>query len=416
MHSRTARHCIAALLIAFGLLSSKAVAQDQPSHLSELVSRALVDKGFENVSVAEDPGRVVATFENRIYRYDARGMQEAIKAITPLLEDTFQLILIPRRKGIRLGAVSVPVRSYYAFKRGEISKDVFISSIEVSLDLPNNTELGRSGKANKTAFRTDVLVRPQFVAEFGNFDDPVESQINLVPEVSLFLWQGASLTAQLILPIQNELAEQGNYVRPGLLTMNQTVRAPGNIFASMTLGYFTRNRYGLDSEARAYAFNGRLAAGIRAGYTGYLSYEAGEWLYGDLDALTYSADIAYQVLPQYNFTLRGTYAKFLFGDTGWRLDAHRSFGEVEIGLFGMLADTRASSNAGVRITIPLPFSKHAKPARLRARTAEQFQWEYRYRNLPLEGKQYASGGALSDFWGHLTPTFLKNRLAKLENW
>lgn len=416
MHSRTARHCLAALLIAVALLTSKAVAQDQSSALSERISRTLTEKGFENVSVAEGQGRVIATFENRVYRYDAKGVQEAIKAIMPLLENTHQLILIPVRKGIRLGAISVPASSYYAFTQGEISREVFISAIEVSLDLPNNTRLEHPGKANKTAFRTDVLVRPQFAAEFGNFDDPVESQINLVPEISMLLWPGASVTAQLILPIQNELAEQGDYVRPGLLTLNQTLRGPRNTFVSMTLGSFTQNRYGMDGEVRKYAFNGRLSAGIRAGYTGFLSYEAGEWLYGDLEAVTYSVDMAYQALPQYNLTLRGAYAKYLFGDTGWHLEAHRSFGEFEIGLFGLLADTWTSSNAGARITIPLPLRKHARPARFRARTAEQFQWEYRYRNLPLEGKQYASGNALSDFWGHLTPVFLKNRLAKLEDW
>lgn len=383
--------------------------------LADRITNALVEIGFENISVVEADRRVVATFEDRVYRYDIQGVQKVIQAVMPLIGEGSELVLIPLRRGMQIETITVPAASYHAFIRREISKDVFINTLEVSLENPGYRPKTR-GKSNRTTLKTDVILRPQLVAEFGNFDEPVETQVNLIPEVSLMLWRGAHLTGQIIIPLQNELAEEGDNIRPGLLTWNQTVRGPSNLLASMSLGYFSHNRYGFDGEARKYVYNGRIAAGIRLGYTGFLNYRAGEWLYGDLEILTYAADIIYQVVPEYNLTLQATYAKFLFGDKGWRFDAHRTFGEFEIGFYGILSRNRAGSNAGARVTIPLPFRKHMRPSRVRIRSAERFQWAYRYRNLPLEGMLYQTGNGLENFWGQLSPAFLKNRLSELKDW
>jgi hypothetical protein len=261
--------------------------------------------------------------------------------------------------------------------------------------------------ANSSLNRFIIVVHPQFRAQFGNIDDPVQSQINLAPEMTTSLWKGMSFSAQLIIPLQNELGEEGNDPRPGLLTLNQTLRFPKNTHLSATVGYFTKNRYGIDIEITKHFANGRWLLGSKIGYTGYASYLNGIWYYSQIDALTTQFKAGY-FFSRYDLSLSATYGKFLYHDTGWRWDVLRRFGEVDIGFFTSL--TEISRNGGIKLSIPLFPAKHMSTGLIRITPAKKFSWEYFYREFPQAAIQYGTGNSIDDFSKGLDPFFIKHEL------
>lgn len=343
---------------------------------------ALQQAGFEGVRVAEGSDGWVLAFENRRYRYDVRAL-EAAEAVVP---EASRLVLY--RRGWPL---------------------VALAEADGVWRLQEVAPAGLAGPTRAPArWKLDLVLRPQLAAEFGNFDDPVESQINLVPEAELLLWKGARVLAQLIVPLQNELGEEGDEVRPGLLTMGQVWRFPAEIWASAAAGVFTQKRYGLDLEALRFFGRGRLALGARLGYTGYLAYSDREWLYDDLDTITWSLYGTAALWPALGLAARVGVSRFLDGDTGLDVDVRRAFGEVEVAFRGV--HTTEGTNAGFTIVVPLPAGRHLAPRRVRPRTAEDLAWTYWYRSLPGVGRTYATGQRLEAFWGDLHPAFLPARL------
>jgi hypothetical protein len=246
----------------------------------------------------------------------------------------------------------------------------------------------------------------------GDYNDPLKTQINLAPELAVSLWPGMSLSAQLIIPLHNDLEEEGDYWRPGLLAFNQLLRFPQQTFASITLGYFTQQRYGAEVEVKKYLQNGKFSLGANVGYTGYASYFKGQWTYSSLDFWTAFVNADYR-WRRFDLILRATYGQFLYQDTGWRWDMIRQFQEVDIGFYGI--KTQTGTNLGFNFSIPIFPPKHFKGGTIRARTANYFPWEYRYWGFWRSGSsgyRYGTGNSLDDFMKRLNPGYVKNRLLR----
>ncbi len=254
--------------------------------------------------------------------------------------------------------------------------------------------------------KLDVFVHPQFNAQFGNYINTVESQINLAPAVSTTLWKGMFLSAQWIFPLQNELGYEGDFARPGLLTLNQTVRLPYNTFLSGTAGYFTQHRYGADLEVKKFWRNGRWAVGVNMGYTGFAAYLKGVWYWSDMDTWTGFLYGEYR-FPKLDFTIKATCGKFIYRDKGLRLDAFRQFGEVTVGFFTI--KTTRGRNGGFSISIPIFPPKRLSPSRIRISPALYFPWSYRYTGFADYGMQYATGSSVDEFIRGYHPDFLRNQ-------
>ena len=251
-------------------------------------------------------------------------------------------------------------------------------------------------RASPSLHKLDIVIHPQFKTQFGNYAEPVESQINLAPEVRTTLWKGMSLAAQLIIPLQNELSEEGDYWRPGLLTINQFLRLPSDTFVSATLGYFTRHRYGMDVAIKKYFFaDRRWSVGANVGYTGYASYRKearGTWYYSDVGLLTSFFNVEY-LFPRFDLSLSAMYGKFLYEDRGWRFDILRQFGDVDIGFF--VFKTETGHNGGFNFCIPIP-QVHLSMGPVRIGPAEEVPWEYCYKGLPRTGIQYEIGSSIDE--------------------
>lgn len=383
------------VLLGLAALPRTLGAQAAPD-AAERATRALADAGFANVAAVEDGGRVVVTFENARYRDERRGLREAARLVAPEVEAGRTLVLVPTSRGVPLIAArydGAPEPGREALRPTEVTMDVS--------GLP--AALASAPRASASYGRADVVVHPWFEARFGNFDDPVETRTGVAPELRVALRPGLALSAQALVVLDDELGTGESRVRPALVTLNQTVRLPRNVFVSATAGAFTPDRYGADLEGRVYSRDGRWSAGAELGLTGATSFAREGWRFSPVRDPTALAELAWRS-ARYDLTLRATGGAFLAGRRGVRLDVVRQFGELEVGWFGFTGEE--GSNAGFTLRVPLPFSRHAMPGPVRLRAADAFPWQYRYVGLETSGRRYRTGNALDDFGRRLTPDFV----------
>lgn len=402
----------AALIYAPALLASekdlsRAASADSILHL-------LVKKGFENVAVVSDDKRLTVAYENRIYRDEVRAIKEVLNLVMPGAKNSQTVILVPQNRKTPLLSISIKVDDYRTFKNGVFSLQQFVSAMQVSFDTDSIWKsLRAASRANSSFYKFDLVIHPQFKAHFGNRRDPFESQLNLAPELSASFWKGLRFSGALIVPLQNELAEEEDFVRPGTIVLNQTLRLPRAIFLSAAIGYFDEQRYGVDFEIRKYSHAGRWAVAANLGYTGFASYLKGVWSYTDIDLLTASVAAEYR-WPKLDLILRAAGGQFLDRDRGGRFELFRQFGEVDFGFY--LVKTDAGENGGFHFSIPIFPAKYLPAARFRISPAKNFQWEYRYRRLDSSGRQFETGNRLYDFSKRLHPDYIKSQLLKFEDW
>jgi hypothetical protein len=81
---------------------------------AEDIRHELMEDGFENVSMVLEDGRLIVTYENRVYRYEMRALREVMAALLPLLKEGVSLTLIPQSRGVPLFAITVPGCEYLA--------------------------------------------------------------------------------------------------------------------------------------------------------------------------------------------------------------------------------------------------------------------------------------------------------------
>ena len=395
-------------LFAVALLSISVHASAQPAcsatdARAAALAEALLADGFESVGVCAEGTGARVTFENRRYRYDVRALEEVAEAARWAGLD--RLRLVPTRAGIALASIETAVPA-----EGE------------ALD-PESTTAGFDGAADLPPTRRgpwlhlDAVLHPVVRAEFGDFSTPVRADLELNPTLQTALWPGATATAQLVVPVLSDVQGSDGSVRPGILALHQRARL-GTVFARLSAGRFTRDRYGVDAEATAFALDGRLALTGRVGRTGFAQLDEGRIDYTALNQTTYGAGLEAVALPRYGLTVGVEMERFLSGATGVRAELGRVFGETQVTFFGtVVGDTfgelgDGDPNVGGRIVFALPIAKHARPGRVRARLADRMAIEYRYRRLGRGTPAYDVEPGPQSELGAFHPALLEARLRR----
>ena len=362
-----------------------------PDEPGDRAVRVLLEGGFANVAAITRGSCLIATYENARYRDELRALDEASELLFPLLQAGQRLVLVPTHRAVPLASAT----RHRADDAGTPQPaDRSAGRAKVSIDLSDvPDELFQRPRASSTFGRADVVVHPWFEASFGDYDNPVASRTGLAPELRIDVRKGLSVSAQVLITLQDDLPTGESRIRPGLVTVNQLVRLPHDVFVSATAGAFNPNRYGADLEARAYFANGRLSAGAELGLTGAASYARTGWRRTAMRDETTLVDVAWRVMP-YDLLLRATAGAFLADERGVRLDVARRFGELEIGWF--LLASEEGNNGGLVLRIPLLPRTYGRPAPLRLRTAEAYRWQYRYRGFVPGGWRYDAGNSLEE--------------------
>jgi hypothetical protein len=378
---------LACLAAASARLDAQPGAAEQAHSASDadLVTRALVADGFANVATMVEGERVFVTFENTRYRDLRRGLDEVAARLLPALE-AGELVLVPTVDGVPLGTARYTAGSGSGAPSESDTADAVVPAPRTSLSLAAIPDGLRSVPRASSSFgRVDVVVHPWFEASFGDYDEPVRSRTGVAPEVRIAVRHGLRLSAQMLFTLQDDLPTGESRVRPGLVTLSQTLRLPRNVFVHATAGAFTPNRYGADVQVRAYSPSGRWFAGGELARTGVTSFARDGWQRHPADDRTALLEAGWRDL-RHGLTIQATAGAFLSEQRGVRLDVVRQFGEVDLGGFVMTSEE--GKNGGAVLRIPLGVSRHPAPRAFRLRVADAFRWEYRYYGFVPGGRRF----------------------------
>lgn len=349
----------------------------------------LVGMGFENVSWGENVDERVYVLENTAYRTTGVGIGKAL--------DEIQKHGLPvAGKGCRLIVLdnNVPQISLCCIAP-EKGKDLSRNDWTVSYDLGESWETVKGKKRkNSSLYKVDLLVQPDFTFQNGRLSVPYQVNLNMRPTVQTSLWKGGKLTAQLVVPIFNDFGTYLNKeLRPGFVTLSQTVRLPYNIFLTGIVGFFNNDRAGVDLHGRMYLDNGNWWLDGRLGYTmeglwGEWVIEKGIWIRKNRFIFTYERETA-QVTGQLGinyywnrfdtqFAFRGE--SFIEGDFGVRGDMIRHFKYCSIGFYLLYVHDywwNRGLNGGFQFQITLPPYNYKRKGYI-PRVMPGRNWGFRY--------------------------------------
>jgi len=387
----------------------------QQSINSYAINNLLIKDGFENVSSVLNDTLIVVAFENRRYRDNGRAIAEVLLKLGENFQQSkpidFNLILLYQKVPMLL--IRVNSQDYDNLKNQVIDMEEFNARMLVTTNYISEFNLLKEKKGeNPSVFKPDIVVIPQIKTQFGNFDNPVQSNINLIPELNFQLTKGLSFKGQLIIPLQNDFFfdEEGKEVRPGNITVNQFVRLEDDFFINVTGGFFDKNRAGINLEIRKNIADGKFGIGSSIGYTTGYSYTGYQTVYLDYEKyLTALLELEYRYFP---FDLTGTLqvGNFLYNSFGARFDVLRQFGEVNIGFFALFAS--GDFNGGFKLAIPLPPRKYTKLKYVRIRPSHRFAWEYKARGFYRSGTMYKTGHRLHELFLDFNPDQIKNQIIR----
>lgn len=377
---------------------------------NDSIRTEIINEGFENVIVSEIDNNLTVAFENRRFRSDSRAIVEVLWIVNKYVENETVVLVLELRK-IPVLMVEVDLYSFEAFDKGIISSVVFSESVKTSMDVDAILKkLNQFEKQNNSSFKADLVVIPEFKAQFGNYKDPLESQVNLIPELVTHLWKGASFSGQVVVPIQNDLDAEGDMIRPGLITYNQLFRIKDEVLISLASGVFSNNRAGVDVDLKKYLLNGQVAFGARLGVTDYINFTGfQDKYYQDNVLLQAFMNVQYHN-PDYDLIMKLSGGLFLYQDVGVRFDISRQFGEAAIGFFAL--STNGELNGGFNFSIPLPPRKYTKLRSVRIRPSESFYWGYRAKGFPQEGIIYGTGQSVDGMMNELNPDYVKHQIIR----
>ncbi len=374
----------AILLIFLQMMPVPAAAQSGEEAVDELVKM-----GFENVAFSEDETGRVYMLENNVYRLSGVGVGKAL--------DIIQRYGMPSDgKDCRLVVLenNVPVVSLYCNAGAFEGKEISRRDWQVSYDLGKEWKKVKGKKReNSSLFKVDVLIYPEFSFRNSRLSVPYQVRLNMNPTLQASLWRGGKVSAQIVVPVVNDYGYKYDDVRPGFITLSQTVRLPYRTFLTGTVGFFNNSRAGADLQAEHYLKSGRFWVDGRVSYTIWGEWGQWEFIDGEMKNIHpfkfgYSRDEAritgqlgvnyYWAKYNTQFAFRGE--SFLEGDCGFRFDMLRHFRYCSIGFYGTYIPSdwwNSGINAGFRFQITLPPYKYKRKGYM-PRVMPSRNWGFSY--------------------------------------
>jgi len=373
------------------------------------LTSALEEQGFENIRILETKDAITISIENKSYRSDVRGITIALNTISEQVENEKQINLLLLNNDLPVLIFRVQVQAWKEFKKEDITPDYFSGQFEVSRDTRYEWESLKSiSPANRVIRQADLIIYPNIAFRNTRRDKLYETRFEIAPALEHSLWRGNKITGQVIFPIHNELGYEGDFIRPGFVTLSQEINLPKRWFAQVNSGNFSNNRYGFDCSLNHSFKNENWLLELNAGFTGASYFYDNTWTHTSLDAFTASASISW-FYPQYNLQFKGGVAQYIYQDKGLHGSLTRYFGETMVEFYAMLGED--DFNGGFRVTIPLPFKKRLRKGKIiKITIPESLRLSYNAGTELYYGQMYSTNKQGSKTTIRKFPKLLKNQI------
>lgn len=400
---------VALLFIINMLIAWPLAAQERKTINHTILTRSLLHQGYEDVIARTSSAVTVVQYEDSRNRNPMRGVPDIVARTSMLLPPTTRKVLILSQKyGVPL--VLFESSQLVPYVQRNRQRNILVPQLVIS---PRADELIQGMAAypayDSPRLKSDLLVHPDIKMRFGNYNNPVEMQLNVVPELRTLLVNGLFLSASMVIPLYNELESVGNYVRLGPTTLNYLQRLHNDFFIFAVGGLFKGERYGVEGGIKKYFYSGLLTTDLRIGYSGYWIMDKGVFKYDYLKNLTYSLSAHYFMTKYKLFVSLGFY-RFVLQDHGVRCDVQRFFDEFTFGLWGVYADNTA--NGGFLFSIPLPPRTYKRRGYFRLRMADYFALSYQGKYTSSSGIRLQANTILDDMFTRHHPHLLLSNIGR----
>lgn len=259
------------------------------------------------------------------------------------------------------------------------------------------------------SYRIDFSVKPIIAYSFGNYSNPVKTQISLSPSLKIIPTKGLYGVLQWNFPVQNDF--KGKYVagqgqRPEQFGFGYDYLWKGRNILAAYLGTFTNRQYGFNLEYLGISPDNSWYFGGAFFYTGpYVYHEM--YLYREA-IRTFSGylQLAYRI-KAIDLTIRTIGDLYLNGERGGTLEVVRQFGDTDVGFYGIA--TKGASSGGLLIRIPLWPGRIWSNDWIQFRTHEQLEQYYNVRNTSAMPRTRNYRALLPDMM-RFNMNFLNNQL------
>lgn len=411
------------MLVFTVLCSGVSRGQRGATDLSALLAR----EGFENIRILEKDQSLVLSVENKVYRSNVQAIAALVDSVA-LWAPEKELKLYFLQNDVPALQLKVSLAKWKNRKKNTnpISDPQWLL-IDRGIDADWN-KLKRQPAKNPQNNKIDFVLYPQLRITNRLLTQLYEVQFNLAPTMEVMLWKGMVFTAQVIFPLSNEaeildiyenidelaeernflyLSNEGDYIRPGFVTISQDFRLPKKWFGNLTVGNFNSHRYGINVRANHYFKGDKWSITASAGLTGSSHFYQGQWVRGSLNTMTWKVKTGY-FYPRYNLQLELSYGSYINNDKGVRADCIRHFGNTSIGFYAMY--TGGESNGGFKFTIPLPTAKRKRNKALRIMAPYYFDSDYNAAYAVYYGKDFETRPNENQTEHFNNPTFVKKQL------
>ena len=327
------------------------------SQTLENISLNLEKLGFESVRIVKSEGIYYVSLENNVYRWDALAISEAMNLIAYSVNDSSEFQLILTEKDVPFCLFTVNSNTWKDYKNGSLSQEQVSEVIMFSWEVEESwNKLKDSQPKNSSRGKIDLVLYPQFAYENTRLAKIYETQLNLAPAIEFSLWKGNNFTGQIIFPIHNELGYEGDFIRPGFLTISQKFRPAKQWTSTISAGNFSNSRYGIDLYFWHPLRYENLNFELRAGLTGYSHFFDSRWSRGKLITLTWSSSLSWYY-ERYSIELKAGAAQYIYNDIGLFATCTRFFNETKVGFYAQINEK--NMNGGFLVTSPFPVKKRA---------------------------------------------------------
>lgn len=371
------------LILLFGVTSVKS--QDV-----KLLEIELYKAGFEQVTLLP-VGKVQEEIQYKL-GLEHRGINNPL-----------DIILLANSISKNLGFTNI---SYTIFVKGQVMFESSVDQNRVSSNILSDTytrDFYRSFSIKK--YRLNAFFSPEIKVRFGNFENPLQSKIDVILGTDLVLFKGLSLFSGISLPISNDLDTQEKSITLAPTYFEYfTQVAPGH-FVQISTGLFFNNRYGIDSYYKYLHPRHNWSLGFRYAQTGFYYYPSSSIYIDPIADQLALFDFEY-FFPRQRISMLLQLGQYLDSDKGMRVELNKQYRNVEVGFF--FSSTGTGNNSGFKFMLPLFPRKIIRTNSFELRTDEAFRWEYAYSNEGLVARNFNIGNSLSEKLRRFNSNFFNN--------
>lgn len=383
--------------------------------------RSLSDYGFENVASVRNGNDLYITYENNIFRFEAKGLAEIITILLDFDFSSYERIhFLLRSQDIPMVMGSIPIAHLKAFQSGLINGYTLASNIKFSIEIDRMEELFKDAKRlNSSFYKIDLPIGLRLDYLLGDFQDGFQSRTYVNSRVLSTFGRGTEFEFDFVNIVQNDIPGRA-ISSPVTMKVTQSARFGQNTFLSASLGYFPQGKFGIYTRFRNYLDEERFYLELNFGVhrTGFLDQN---WVIQN----NRNSDALYQAILNYRWNkydtdFNLTYGTFASYDLGYKLQLQRQFNEIYINFFYARTDLKSEGSfqsvepaiIGFSLTVPFGQSKYMRPRRIRARTEEQFYLLYRYSGFSFSGIDFMHSEDIFSEIKQFYPEILRKGLIK----